>query len=117
MNEFVPASDDNAGVRLLQNVNNFLIKAATTIVKASANTTDSASDYTETWTMPAFVSGGNENLVNNLKMAAQAVISLAPQHIFGSNYETNDRCYYDMLMYENADLETENSIILAGIFF
>ena len=109
MNEFIPADDANANDRLFKNINNFLIKVAKTVFKASANTTDSASDYTKTWTMPAFVEGGNENLVNNLKMAAQAVISLAPQHIFGSDYATNERCYYELLM------SNDNPTVLTGI--
>ena len=107
--EFIPADDANANDRFLKNINNFLIKVAKTAFKASANTADAASDYTATWTMPALVEGGNENLVNNLKMAAQAVISLAPQHIFGSDYATNERCYYELLM------SNDNPTVLTGI--
>ena len=107
--EFIPTDDADANNRFLKNINNFLIKVATTVFKASAETADSASDYTATWTMPAFVTGGNENLVNNIKMAAQAVISLAPQHIFGSDYAENERCYYELLMSD------KNETVLTGI--
>lgn len=109
IDEFIPADDNDANNRFLKNINNFLIKVATTVFEASAETADSASDYTATWTMPAFVEGGNENLVNNIKMAAQAVISLAPQHIFGSDYATNERCYYELLM------SNDNPTVLTGI--
>ncbi len=109
MNEFIPESDDDASVRLLSNVNDFLIKVATTLVKPSAETTDSATGYTKTWTMPTLTKGGNGNFINNIKAAAQAVISLAPQHIFGSDYATNPRCYYDLMM------SSEEDTVLTGI--
>ena len=109
MNEFIPANDDSANTRLLQNVNNFLIKVANAITVESVLTTDSNSTYEKQWTRPAFVSGDNSNLVANIKAAAQAVIKLAPQHIFGSDYADNDRCYYEMLI---AD---DNDTVLAGL--
>ena len=109
MNEFIPENDDNAGTRLLLNLNNFLIKVAETVTVASAETTNSLSEMDRTWTRPAFTKGDNSNLVNNLKAAAQAVISLAPEHIFGSDYETNPRCYYDLLV------SSDNNTVLTGI--
>ena len=109
MNEFVPASDDDANDRLLLHFNDFLVKVAETITLPSAETDDSLSDYTATWTRPTFVKGSNANVVENIKAAAQAVISLSPQHIFGSDYETNPRCYYDLLM------SSDNDTVLLGI--
>lgn len=109
MNEFIPAGDDDATDRLLLNLNDFLVKVATTITKESAETADTQSDYTKTWTRPTFKTGSNEYAVENIKAAAQAVISLAPQHIFGSDYATNERCYYDLLM------STDNDTVLTGI--
>ena len=109
MNEFIPTGDDDASKRLLLNLNDFLVKVATTITKASAETADTQSDYTKTWTRPTFKTGSNAYAVENIKAAAQAVISLAPQHIFGSDYATNERCYYDLLM------SSDNDTVLTGI--
>lgn len=103
MNEFIPDSDSDAGVRILQNVNNFLIKVAETVILPSAQTKNWNTDYAATWTRPAFTKGDNSNLVSNLKAAAQAFIGLAPQHIFGSDYATNPRCYYSLMMSNNND--------------
>ena len=108
MNQFVPTSDDDASKRLLLNLNDFLVKVATTITKASAETVDNISGFEATWTCPSFAAG-NANLVANIKAAAQAVIGLAPQHIFGSDYKTNERCYYDLLM------STDNDTVLTGL--
>ena len=109
MDEFIPESDDDASDRLLLNLNDFLVKVATTVTKASAETADTQSDYTATWTRPTFKTGSNSYAVENIKAAAQAVISLAPQHIFGSDYQTNERCYYDLFM------SSDNDTILTGI--
>ena len=109
LNEFIPASAADANTQFINNINNFLIKVATTVVKPSAETADTLSDYTKTWTMPNLTKGGNENLVANIKAFAQAAVSLAPQHIFGDDYATNPRCYYAMFM------STDNDTILAGI--
>ncbi|MBR2954146.1 MAG: hypothetical protein IKC45_07175 [Clostridia bacterium] len=109
MNEFVPANDDDVNDRLLLNLNDFLIKVAETITLPSAETDDTISGDTATWTRPTFVEGSNANVVENIKKAAQAVISLAPQHIFGSDYETNPRCYYDLLM------SSDDDTVLLGI--
>lgn len=109
MNDFIPKGDDDASKRLLLNLNDFLVKVATTITKASAETADTQSDYTKTWTRPTFKTGSNAYAVENIKAAAQAVISLAPQHIFGSDYATNERCYYDLLM------STDNDTVLTGL--
>ena len=109
MNEFIPADASDASNRILPKVNDFLVKVAETVLVASANTDDTASDYTATWTRPAFAKGGNQNLVNNIKALAQAFIKLAPQHIFGSDYTTNPRCYYSML------ISDKNDVVLTGI--
>ncbi|MBO5943869.1 MAG: dockerin type I repeat-containing protein [Clostridia bacterium] len=114
MEGLIPTSDDDASERLLLNLNDFLVKVAETVVLPSANTVDKSGaltgeDANRDWTRPAFTKGGNSNLVNNLKAAAQAVISLAPEHIFGSDYATNERCYYDLLVSE------DNDTVLTGI--
>ncbi len=109
MNQFVPSNDDSVSNRLLLNLNNFLIKVANTVLVDSVMTEDSVSGDTAQWTKPAFVSGGNENLIPNIKALAQTFVKLAPEHIFGSDYETNPRCYYDLLIAE------ENDTVLTGI--
>ena len=102
MDEFVPKNGGTVEDRLLVNLNDFLVKVATTITKESANTVDTISGFEATWTRPTFAAG-NANLIANIKAAAQAVISLAPQHIFGSDYATNPRCYYSLLIDSNND--------------
>ncbi len=109
MDEFVPSSDANVNDRLLLNLNDFLIKVADTVLVDSVLTEDSISGDTAQWTKPDFVSGGNENLVANIKKLAQTFVKLAPQHIFGSDYETNPRCYYNLLVAE------DNDTVLTGI--
>ena len=74
----------------------------------SAETDDTRTDYTATWTRPTFADG-NENLVNNIKALAQAIVGLAPQHIFGDDYATNERCYVELM------LSDDNDTILTGI--
>ncbi len=103
MNEFIPANDDDVNNRLLLNLNDFLVKVAETVTVASATTVNAIDGETAEWTRPTFTKGGNANLINNIKAAAQAVVSLAPQHIFGSDYETNPRCYYTLLTDSNND--------------
>ncbi len=109
MNEFVPANDDDAGTRLLQNVNNFLIKVAEEVLLPSAETDNTLYELNATWTMPTLVKGDNSNLVNNIKKFAQALIGLAPSHIFGTDYATNERCYYELMMSD------DNDTVLLGI--
>lgn len=112
MDDFVPANDDITTERLLLNLNKFLVAVAKEMFKTeTVSTTDNSGAIEEPriWTFPELVDDDNSNLVNNIKAAAQAVISLAPEHIFGSDYETNPRCYYDMFM------SNDNNIILTGI--
>ena len=108
MNEFIPASDDDASDRMLLHVTDFLTKVANTVLLPSANTADTRTDYTATWTRPAFASG-NANLVSNIKALAQAIVGLAPQHIFGDDYATNERCYVELM------LSDDNDTVLTGI--
>ena len=105
---FIPTSDASASNRLLLNLNDILVAIAEEVTVASAATVDTISGFEATWTRPSFAAG-NANLVANLKAAAQAVISLAPQHIFGSDYATNERCYYDLLV------SADNDTVLTGI--
>ncbi|MBR5245845.1 MAG: dockerin type I repeat-containing protein [Clostridia bacterium] len=109
MNEFVPSSASSADTRILQNVNNFLIKVAETVLVEEALGYTDTQGITSNWTRPAFVKGDNSNLVNNIKMMAQAFIELAPMHIFGSDYATNPHCYYVMLTSD------DNDTVLTGI--
>ncbi len=106
--EFIPANDDDVNNRLVLKLNDFLVKLANTITVESVLTVDEVTGEEAQWTRPTFAAG-NANLVANIKAAAQTVIKLAPQHIFGSNYENNPRCYYDMLV------STDNDTVLAGI--
>ncbi len=113
MNEFIPTTPSKDST-LLMNLNNFLIKVAETITVASAETVNSTvekdgTQFTATWERPAFTKGDNSNLVENIKKAAQAFIKLAPQHIFGSDYATNPRCYYNLM------ISDDNDTILTGI--
>ena len=109
MDEFIPENGGSTSDTLFMNLNDFLIKVANEVLVASATTTNAADGATAAWTRPTFTAGANSNLVGNIKALAQAIISLAPQHIFGSDYQTNPRCYYDMFM------SSENDIILTGI--
>ena len=106
--EFIPANDDDVNNRLVLKLNDLIVKLANTLTVESILTVDEVTGEEAQWTRPTFAAG-NANLVANLKLAAQTVIKLAPQHIFGSDYETNPRCYYDMLV------STDNDTVLTGI--
>ena len=108
MNEFIPASDDDASDRMLLHVTDFLNKVGNLVLLPSANTVDTRTGFEATWTRPAFASG-NANLVSNIKALAQAVVGLAPQHIFGDDYATNERCYVELM------LSDDNDTVLTGI--
>lgn len=107
MNEFVPTTTDGSD-RLLMHTADFLTKVANTVLLPSANTVDTRTDYTATWTRPNFAAG-NANIVNNVKALAQAIVGLAPQHIFGDDYATNERCYVELM------LSSDNDTVLTGI--
>ena len=107
MNEFVPTTTDGSD-RLLMHTADFLTKVANTVLLPSANTVDTRTDYTATWTRPNFAAG-NANIVNNVKALAQAIVGLAPQHIFGDDYATNERCYVELM------LDSDNDTVLTGI--
>ena len=118
MDEFVPANGGSTSDTLLMNLNDFLIKVATTIVKDSAETTDEVSGYTATWTCPDFTAGGNENLVANIKAAAQAVVALAPQHIFGEDWETDEFSYVKLMLANTTQTGKDaegNVVTVAGV--
>ncbi len=114
MEEFVNKADANdSSKRILTHANDFLVRVANEVLLPSVTTIDSYVDengdqFTATWTRPTLDSG-NENLVKNIKAVAQAIIGLAPQHIFGSNYATNERCYFDLMM------SSDNDTVLVGI--
>ena len=112
-NKYVPGYNGNAAGtesnRLLQNTADFLTDVAELVLLPSAETADTRTDYTATWTRPTFAAG-NANLVENVKALAQAVVGLAPQHIFGDDYATNERCYVELMLVEN-----DNDTVLTGI--
>lgn len=108
LDEFIPESAADASDRFLLNLSDFLAKVGNLVLLPSAETDDTNSDYTATWTRPTFAAG-NANLVSNIKALAQAVVGLAPQHIFGDDYATNPRCYVDLM------LSSDNDTVLVGI--
>jgi len=110
LNKYIPANADDANTRLLTNLTAFLTDVANLVLLPSAETKDEGPLGIEaTWTRPTFTDITNASLVNNIKTLAQAVVSLAPEHIFGDDYTTNPRCYYNMFM------SSDNDTVLAGI--
>ena len=110
LNQYIPDSADDVNTRLLTNLTAFLTDVANLVLLPSAETKDEGPLGIEaTWTRPTFTDTTNASLVNNIKALAQAVVSLAPEHIFGDDYETNPRCYYDMFV------SSDNDTVLAGI--
>ena len=108
INEFIPTNPSKDST-FFMNFNNFLVKVAELALKPSASTVDTISGFEAEWVRPAMTKGDNSNLVANLKAVAQAVIGLAPQHVFGSDWETNPRCYVKLM------LDSDNNTVLAGI--
>ena len=108
INEFIPTNPSKDST-FFMNFNNFLVKVAELALKPSASTVDTISGFEAEWVRPAMTKGDNSNLVTNLKAVAQAVIGLAPQHVFGSDWETNPRCYVKLM------LDSDNDTVLAGI--
>ena len=108
LNDYIPANADDANTRLLTNVADFLTDVAELVLLPSAATVDEYTGFEAAWTRPTFAAG-NANLVANIKALAQAVVKLAPQHIFGDDYATNPRCYYNMF------ISSDNDTVLAGI--
>ena len=110
LNKYIPASADDVNTRLLTNLTAFLTDVANLVLLPSAETKDEGPLGIEaTWTRPTFTDTTNASLVKNIKALAQAVVSLAPEHIFGDDYTTNPRCYYNMFM------SSDNDTVLAGI--
>ena len=114
MNEFLPKTNEGKGSpedTLLMNLNNFIIKVADQALLPSAETVDAISGFEATWTRPKLeeLKGGNDKLVGTIKAIAQAVIGLAPQHVFGSDWATNERCYVELM------LDEDNDVVLTGI--
>ena len=97
LNEFIPADDSSADTRILLNLNNFLYKLVNEVLAdefiAKLNIT----------------SGDNSNLIPNIKNVAQTFIKHSPEDIFGSDYATNERCYYNLL------ISDDNDTVLTGI--
>ena len=97
LNEFIPADDSDASNRILLNFNKFLYKLANEVF---------ADSFTEGL---GLVNGDNSNFIPNVKKVAQAFIKHSPEDIFGSDYATNERCYYRLLISE------DNDTVLTGI--
>lgn len=100
IDEFVPGKDGSPSKKgyatLLQGLNDFLVKAANTVL--TANSADEL----------GLEKGDNSHLINNVKMAAQYVLNLSPETIFGSNYDDPDK-YYNLIMSD------DDQEILVGI--
>ncbi len=97
MDEFIPANGGSTSDTILMHLNDFLVKLVKTVL----------SD--EILSKVNLANGANSNLVANIKAVAQEVISYNPASIFGSDYDTNPKCYYKMLM------SSDNQTILTGI--
>ena len=110
INEFIP-TNPSANSTFLMNFNNFIVKVAEEALLPSASTVDAISGFEAEWECPDLeaLKGDNSKLVNTLKTIAQAVIGLAPQHVFGSDYATNERCYVELM------LDSDNDTVLTGI--
>ena len=116
MDEFVPTNGGSTTDTLLMNLNAFLVKVAKEVlVQEDKVTEDAITGFQSTWKMPALVADAtdvddNENLVENIKKVAQAVVGLAPQHIFGSDWNEDDHSYVNLMLagYENTTAKTEN---------
>ena len=110
IDEFIPTNPSKDST-FLMNLNNFIVKVAETALKPSASTVDTISGFEAEWVRPDLeaLKGDNSKLVNTLKTIAQAVIGLAPQHVFGSDYATNERCYVELM------LDSDNDTVLTGI--
>ncbi len=120
MDEFVPENGGATNDTLLMNLNDFLIKVANTALKDSCETEDAISGFKSQWTKPALTTGGNENLVANIKAIAQTIIGLAPQHVFGDDWddEDNQRCYVNLMLanYTGTGYDAEgNAVTIAGV--
>lgn len=109
LSDYIPENDDDASNRVLLNITAFLTEVANTVLLPSAATVDEFTGFEAAWTRPTFTDTTNASLVANIKALAQAVVKLAPQHIFGDDYDTNPRCYYDMFV------SSDNDTVLAGI--
>lgn len=100
LNEYIPSSADGLTstkygyTTILQHLNKFLIKLANEVL---------APDVLAKMTL---TDGDNSKLVANIKSAAQAIISISPESIFGSNYQDG---YYSLIM------DSNNQTVLVGI--
>lgn len=95
LNEFIPGNTAHNGnyTTVLGGLNDFCYKVLSLIANPS-NTT--AASIVSNW-----ATGDNSNLLSNLKTAAQTIVQVQPEAIFGSNYADAD-CYYNLIMSTNA---------------
>ena len=102
LNDYIPGADGNtpsaAGYNtILQGLNDFLGEVIDLVL---APNVASAINWTD---------GSNSNLLENVKKAARAVVTIAPETIFGEHYADDE--YYQLLIDESAT----DQEILCGI--
>ncbi len=102
LNDYIPGADGNtpsaAGYNtILQGLNDFLGEVIDLVL---APNVVSAINWTD---------GSNSNLLENVKKAARAVVTIAPETIFGEHYADDE--YYQLLIDESA----KDQEILCGI--
>ena len=102
LNDYIPGADGNtpsaAGYNtILQGLNDFLGEVIDLVL---APNVVSAINWTD---------GSNSNLLENVKKAARAVVTIAPETIFGEHYADDE--YYQLLIDESAT----DQEILCGI--
>ncbi len=102
MDEFVPENGGSTTDTLLMNLNDFLVKVATEVLDLDYINENKSADVPKV----EFEKGSNAVLVQNIKELAQAVITIQPESIFGSDYADG---YYKLL------LEDDNQTILTGL--
>lgn len=114
LNEFIPTGSTGtetsaAGyTRILHGVNDFVCKLADLVLADGA--TDIAG--TKTFTLN-LTEGGNENLISNVKVLAQALLGFHPEHIFGAYEDAEGNVSYGD--FYNMIMSNDNDTILVGV--
>ncbi len=95
--DYIPANTSSKSAagysKILHGINDFLIGVATEVadLEVLGLTGDNA-----------FTAGDNSNLAENLRKAANAVLSYHPEHIFGSGYKDPNH-YYNLIISDDID--------------
>lgn len=114
LDEFIPTGTSGtetsaAGyTRILHGVNDFVCKLADLVLADGA--TDIAG--TKTFTLN-LTEGGNENLIPNVKVLAQALLGFHPEHIFGAYEDAEGNVSYGD--FYNMIMSDDNDTILVGV--